>query len=409
MSGTAIAQLIPILLQPVLRRFFSPEDFGAYAVYLSIVGILVVLASLRYEFAVVLPGKDKQAANLVALAVFINIIFSSLLLLLILVFTEPIMDLIRLPYEYSLFLYLVPAGVFLFSFYQSLNYWLIRKKRFIHISLNKFVRRGTEGSGQIAFMILGKPSGLVLGDIMGHTANILSGLIQTVRSGFRLAQISLVKSRYVAKKYNEYPRFNVLPGFMSACSYLLPAIFINRFYSTDFTGYFDLSKLMLSIPLALVATSISNVLLQRISQSFREKKSVINDLFSIFRFVTIIALLEIIIIRIWGIELFRIIFGADWKFSGEISRLLVWSFAFNFLVASFTSIFISMKRIKLMSIWQLIYFLAIFSLVLFRNTDFNTFLKTYVIIEICCYASIAILMLIIVLRYESRLKRSILQ
>lgn len=400
-SGTALAQIIPILLQPVLRRFFTPEEFGAYAVYLSITGILVVLASLRYEYAIVLPGKDKQAANLVLLAVFINILFSLLLMIFILVFNRPILAVIKLPHEYSLFLYLVPAGVFLFSLYQSLNYWLIRKKRFFNVSLNKFVRRGTEGTGQIAFMISQKPAGLVLGDIMGHIANVISGTVQLLRSGFKMTYISLTKIKYVSKKYNEYPRFNLLPGFMSACSYLLPAIFINKFYSTVYTGYFDLSKLMLSIPLALVATSISNVLLQRISENYRRKESILNDLYSVFRLVLIIALIEIVIIRIWGIELFSFFFGSEWEFSGEISRWLVWSFAFNFLVASFTSIFISLKRIKLMSAWQLFYFLAILSLVFFRQTEFEVFLKTYVLIEVSCYILITILMSLIIYKHES--------
>jgi O-antigen/teichoic acid export membrane protein len=30
--GTGIAQMIPILLQPVLRRIYAPADFGAFAV-----------------------------------------------------------------------------------------------------------------------------------------------------------------------------------------------------------------------------------------------------------------------------------------------------------------------------------------------------------------------------------------
>jgi len=405
-SGTTLAQLIPILLQPVLRRFFSPDDFGAYAVYLSITGILVVIASLRYELAIILPDKDKTAANVMVLAILINLIFSITLLAIILLFGNPILKLINLPKKYSIYLYLIPAGVFLYSFYQSLNYWLIREKRFFSISLNKFVRRGTEGSGQLAFMLAQKPAGLVLGDILGHLTNGISGTIQVLKANFRLVFISITKIRYVSVKYLEYPKFNVLPGFMSACSYLLPAIFINKFFSTDYTGYFDLSKLMLSIPLALIATSISNVLLQRISENFRKNESILSDLFSIFRFVLLIALLEIIIVRIWGIELFSIFFGTEWKYSGEISRILVWSFAFNFIIASFSSIFISMKKIKILSAWQLIYFIAIFSLILFRNSSFEIFIRTYVLIEISCYTLISLIMVFIITKHETTVKEA---
>src|SRR5450759_598427 len=78
-TGTVIAQLISILLQPVLRRFFSPETFGTYSVYLSIVGIITVISSLRYDDAIVLPKNDKESANVLFLSLISNFIISVLL------------------------------------------------------------------------------------------------------------------------------------------------------------------------------------------------------------------------------------------------------------------------------------------------------------------------------------------
>lgn len=407
-SGTTIAQLIPIILQPLLRRYFSPEEFGAYAVYLSLIGILIVIASLKYELAIILPEKDKTATNILALAVLINLVFSFVLLIIIVLFRRPVLNLINLPVHYSIYLYLVPLGVFLHSMYQSINYWLIRKKLFFSISLIKFIRRGSEGSAQIMLMFSKVSAGLVIGDIIGHFANCVSGIIQALRNDVNLMHVSIIKLKYVFKKYLEYPKFNVIPSFMSACSYLLPAIFINKFFSSEYAGYFDLSKLMLSIPLALIATSISNVLLQLISEKFRKNESFVSSLFSIIFLVLFIGLFEIIIIRIWGVKLFNLFFGQEWELSGIISRVLVWSFALNFLVASFSSLFISMKKIKILSAWQLLYFIGILSLTFFRNSSFELFLKTYVIIEIICSVLIAILMIFIVWTYEKSLRKPVL-
>ncbi|MGA3015050.1 MAG: hypothetical protein ABSD71_13570, partial [Bacteroidales bacterium] len=55
--GTGVAQMIPILLQPILRRVYAPADFGAFAVYFSMIGILVVIANFRYDLAIGLPEK----------------------------------------------------------------------------------------------------------------------------------------------------------------------------------------------------------------------------------------------------------------------------------------------------------------------------------------------------------------
>ncbi|MCX6253886.1 MAG: oligosaccharide flippase family protein [Bacteroidia bacterium] len=399
-SGTALAQLIPILLQPILRRYFSPEIFGAYSVYLSLIGILIVISSFRYELAIILPRKDNEAAGVFFLTILLNLIFNILLLLAIILWKKKIIGYLNLSESFADYLYIVPLGTFLFSSYQSINYWLIRKKRFFPISLNKFARRGFEGGAQVIFKFAKVSHGLIFGDLIGHTANIISGIYQGSKSGLSLRLFSPDKIKYVLFKYSEYPKFNIIPSFMSACSYLLPAIIINKFYSAENTGYFDLSKLFLSIPPALIASSISNVLLESISEKNKTKLSIRKDLTSILIFVSIAIVFEIGIIMFWAEDLFRIFFGARWEFSGTISKILVWAFAFNFFVSSFSSIFISLRKIKLLSVWQLLYFISILSLFFFNNLTFSSFLRVYVMIEVTCCTIISLFMLYVVINYE---------
>jgi O-antigen/teichoic acid export membrane protein len=404
-SGTALAQLIPILLQPLLRRYFSPEIFGAYSVYLSLVGILIVISSFRYELAIILPRNDKEAVAVFFLTLVVNLIFNILLLLIIILWKAKILSFLNLSETYAKYLYLVPLGTFLFSTYQSINYWLIRKKKFFAISINKFMRRGFEGSSQVVFKFLKIPQGLIFGDLIGQIANLFSGIYQGAKCGLSFRLFSWGKIKYVMRKYSDYPKFNIVPGFMSACSYLLPAIMINKFYSAENTGYFDLSKLLLSIPLALIATSISNVLLQRVSEKNKLQQSIRKDLISIFIVVALGVIFEIAVIMFWAEDLFKILFGNKWEFSGTISKILVWAFAFNFVVSSFSSIFISLNKIKLLSAWQLIYFLSILTLFFFNNLSFSNFLKVYVLIEVICCSLSALFMIYVVTNYERLLTK----
>jgi len=122
--------------------------------------------------------------------------------------------------------------------------------------------------------------------------------------------------------------------------------------------------------------------------------------------VSILGILEILVITLFGEELFKFIFGAKWSFSGVISRFLVWSYALNFIVNSFYSLFISMNKIKLLSIWQLFYFISILSLVFFKDNSFLDFVKIYVYIEVICAVIIAVFMVIIVRNYEAGLKQA---
>ena len=246
-------------------------------------------------------------------------------------------------------------------------------------------------------------NGLIYSDIIGQTANVATVALQAKRYDLNLRLLSLTKLKYVLRKYAEFPKYNLVPAFMSSCSYLLPPIFINKFYSPETAGFFDLSKLLLSIPLAFIASSFSNVLLQRIAEKFNRKESFLSDLKPVFYIVGLISIVEVITIILFGEDLFKIVFGSQWITSGRISRIMVWSFTLNFIASSFTSIFVSMRRIKIYSMWQFIYFMAILSLLFFKHLPFTEFLKVYVIIEVLCYILIALVMLIIVYRYESGL------
>ena len=404
-TGTLLAQFIPIALQPFLRRQFSPEGYGAYSVYCSLVGILVVIASFKYELAIILPKKKKEAANILFLSLFINIFFTLLLLCITIIWKRQITEFLNLSHKYANYIYFVPLGTFLYNFYQSINYWLIREKRFLAISKNKISRRATEGVVQTGFSFIKNSFGLIFGDILGHITNVISGIFQSSKTGLSLKLFSFTKLIYVTKKYSEYPKLNLIPSLMSASSYLLPIILVNKFFSTEDTGYFDLSKMVLSIPLALIATSVSNVLLQKIAEKFKNNESFLRDLLPIAILLIFVAILEIVVIRFFGEELFSFFFGKRNVFSGKISEILVWSYALNFINASFSSVFIAMKKIKILSIWQIFYFFSILSLFLFKDLQFFDFLEVYVIIEIASYFIASLLMIYLVLQYEKKIKQ----
>ena len=107
---------------------------------------------------------------------------------------------------------------------------------------------------------------------------------------------------------------------MSTCSYLLPPIFINKFFSSESAGFFDLAKLLLSVPLALVATSFSSVLLQRVAEKFNRKESLLPELNPVIAIVIFISVIEILTIVFFGETLFKFMFGKTWIFSGTISK-----------------------------------------------------------------------------------------
>ncbi|MGB9859042.1 MAG: lipopolysaccharide biosynthesis protein, partial [Moorellaceae bacterium] len=72
-GGTAAGQAMVVLASPILTRLYTPEDFGVLAVYSSVLSIVSVVASLRYELAIPLAEDDETAANLLLLSLTIGV------------------------------------------------------------------------------------------------------------------------------------------------------------------------------------------------------------------------------------------------------------------------------------------------------------------------------------------------
>ena len=129
LTGTTIAQAIPIAISPILTRIYTPEDFGIFAIFLAITLIIGSIANGRYELAIMIPKKDEDAINIFALGFIITTSISLLLLVLVLIFQRYFIFLLKNE-EIGVWLYFVPISVFFFGIFNILNYFNNRKKNY---------------------------------------------------------------------------------------------------------------------------------------------------------------------------------------------------------------------------------------------------------------------------------------
>lgn len=61
LSANVVAQVIGLVVYPILTRMYAPEDFGLLNLFLSIGGVLTILATAEYYNAIVLPKKNRKA------------------------------------------------------------------------------------------------------------------------------------------------------------------------------------------------------------------------------------------------------------------------------------------------------------------------------------------------------------
>ena len=133
MTGTTIAQALPIAISPILTRIYSPEDFGLLAIFIAITAIFGSIATGRYELAIVLPEADGDSLNIAALGVAISLSLSLFLMIIAIIYAEEIALLLGNE-KIKFWLYLAPLSIFFVGFFNALNYYATRIKNFNGIS-----------------------------------------------------------------------------------------------------------------------------------------------------------------------------------------------------------------------------------------------------------------------------------
>ena len=167
MTGTTIAQAIPIALTPILTRIYTPEDFGIFALYMSIATLVAVCSTGRYELAIMLPEKDTEAINIVVLSIVISFAVSLFSLILIVLFNNEFTTVLGNE-DIKDWLYFIPITTLITGLYQSLNYWSNRKKKYKRLAINRVVKTSTTVSVKLGMGLNGLTSqGLIFGSIFG--------------------------------------------------------------------------------------------------------------------------------------------------------------------------------------------------------------------------------------------------
>jgi O-antigen/teichoic acid export membrane protein len=232
------------------------------------------------------------------------------------------------------------------------NSWLIRKKKFKSASLNRASQKFGEGGTQLLLGFLNMGNGLIIGDLCGKIFNATLSAIQSSYGGLKVDFTNLKSTRSVLKKYIEFPKFGLVPALLNALGGMLPVFVISSSFSTEVSGNFNFSRIVLSIPFALIASGISQVLMQQVSERRHNNLSFGGEAVSLAKKLSVLSVIGIFVLYFWGAEIFALIFGEQWRLSGQYTSILIFSYAVSFIVSPFSVLLISLEKIRWAGYWQ---------------------------------------------------------
>jgi O-antigen/teichoic acid export membrane protein len=385
LSGTMIAQAIPILVSPMLTRLYTPENFAGLAILMAWFNPLSYLASGRYEIAVLLPKEETEAIKLVRVSSLWSIGVSFILLIIsIFYFVLHPLPFALIPYK-SLFIAL-PFLILFVGHFQPINYWLQRKKQFKAIAINKIIQTTFVITFTILFAFLYPSAGLTMGYCFGWVAMAGISIYFLFKDKMIPFEFHWKEIVEMAKKYKEYPIFNGLPSILNSLTLSIPVFLIAYYYGKDNTGYFNLTRQILFVPTSIIATSFSQVFFERIVSHKNKGMSVVEDYKKMINILALIALAFTIPILFGGPFLFEFIFGKTWTISGSFAQIIVLSTALQFIVLPLGAVLQTFNKVKLNGIWQLIYFISVSSLIFAVKLNVVDFLKLFTLIELLTFS-----------------------
>jgi len=339
-GGTAGAQILLVLAAPVLTRIYTPEDFGMLAVYASLLALIGVVSSMRYELAIPLPEDDGEAANVAALCLILVGISTLLAGVLVLLLRQPIAELLGVP-SLAGYLWLLPVGVLLGGAYNIFNYWSVRTKRFSAIAGTKLRQALATLAIQLTLFKLGSIA-LLFGQVAGQSVGIAS-LGRSALSGGGFRQVSWRGILTAARKYRRFPIFSTLGGFLNSAGGQLPTLLLSAFFSPIIAGLYLLTERVLFGPASIMQTAVSQVLHSH-AKECNDKEKYAKLVGNVHVALLSISLPISVVIFFFSPPVFTYVFGESWTEAGRYGSVLAVMFAFQFVSSPLTVVFHSINR-----------------------------------------------------------------
>jgi O-antigen/teichoic acid export membrane protein len=337
-GGTAVSQIILILVAPITSRQYGPAAYGVVNVFVSTAAILSPLAGLAYAYALPLPDDDRDALALLGLTVRIAVAAFAVLAVVFLVFGGSIAGWVQLPHVTWMVL-LVPPLVLVAGLSNVYGQWLIRKREFrtlgVRTAVQSIVQNGTRvavgtvvptAAALVLVQAAGSVFGLVLVYLGARPSLRVSSAAELDAEPGRQA-----RRRALAHRYRDFPLYREPQMLLNIISAYIPMILLAALFDPVVTGLYGLARNVLGMPMGLVADSIGKVLLPHAAEAAREGHDVHRLLVRSTRSLAIIGLPPFALIVLFGPALFAFVFGADWRTTGEYARWLAPSFYLVYL------------------------------------------------------------------------------
>jgi len=337
--GTVIAQMINVLIQPVLTRIVPVETLGIYTYIVSMANIVIPIASLKLEMLVVFETDDNEAQSITDVCVWVILMISAAFFIVILVgYNIQGMSTFN---KYGAVVFLAPLlaltnGIrFLFISYNN------RYKKYKLITAVAVIREAMRAviqvvSGLLTFGAVGQALGYAIAPVVGLHLQAKEYLDRRKER----TKLNFEKAKEIVLKKGKEQILYLVPGqFINSFSNSFITISITTLFSATVLGHYSAGVRILDIPIMFITSNVNKVCCQQFSEDVANKRPLTKTLFSLIAVLSIISFGGFGVLYLIAPKLSETVFGQGYYIAGIYIKHLCFMYAIRLVATSFSGIF----------------------------------------------------------------------
>lgn len=281
--GPVFGHGITFILTPFFMSKYTPNIFGEYAFFISLIGLFLAISCLRFE-AICLVCTDKELDNIITL----SLLSSFLVSLFVFIISS------LLGYKFSFYL---SIAIFSQALQVIISNILLRNNKHYQASIIRFIFLSSIPVLQLVLALHDFPEGLILGYFL---SSILLSILCLVYLKFLKRNLRKKTNlyNYIFKKYKSYYITNSISSLINSFTSQILPISIQFLFGPYVLGLINIMQRLFINPSNFILRIIMQVYNKEFSEKLRKKeRKSASTLFyktSVFCFITNIIIFSFI-------------------------------------------------------------------------------------------------------------------
>lgn len=320
-SSSVLLIILPLLVTPILSRVYSPEDYGAWGIYSSVMFIVSSFIFLSYENTLVKSNDEEEIPSLILLCLCIAIGIIS-----IVIGGFFLGRLINIPFFLDFPSISWLFATFIFTSLHTIEYNIAnRSKKYGFMSITNIINGFSQAIFRILLGVFPIFSyGLIVGNVLAYIIATLFLFIVIIRYTWHLQwnKVSVSSIKALSQKYKKFPLFDAPARLIEFTVGNIVVIILSFYFRKEEIGCFSMVIQFILLPIAVVGSAMGNVYYRELSEKSVDSIETQHTTIKVGKITLLLSILPICFLALGGDQILVMFLGDKWIDAGKMALCL---------------------------------------------------------------------------------------